>query len=173
MTAAKPDAKTEQILRFHAACGSTLRAWAGLEAVLVMYVRELLTTDEMRARIVWSSLPTLAARLALLRRLGATYLTDAALKRLTTYLNQVQVTAEKPALIAEAPGGLDQRTGAVVFTAHAAASGANAAPFPAIRQYGLDEIELWPGQIAALETELVKELRSLAAAVRGSPRRTV
>lgn len=172
MTAAKPDARAEQIQRFHAACGSTLRAWAGLEGVLVMYVRELLATDEARARIVWSSLPTLAARLALLRRLGATYLTDAALKRLTTYINQVQVTSEKQALIVEAQGGLDPRTSAVVFTA-VAANGATAAPFPATRQYGLDEIELWPGQISALETELVRELRSLAAAVRGSPRRTV
>lgn len=173
MTAVKPDAKAEQILRFHAACGSTLRAWAGLEAALVLYVRELLATDEMRARIVWSSLPTLAARLALLRRLGATYLSDAALKRLTAFLNQIQVAAEKQALIVEAPGGLDPRTGAIAFTAPVSVSATSAAPFPAIQQYGLDELELWPGQIAALETELVKELRSLAAAVRGSPRRTV
>lgn len=173
MTAVKPDAKAEQILRFHAACGSTLRAWAGLEAVLVLYVRELLATDETRARIVWSTLPTLSARLNLLRRLAATYLTDAALNRLSTYLNQIQVVAEKQALIVEAPGGLDVRSGLVVFTATASTNASTAAPFPPACQYGLDEIELWPGQISALETELVTWLRSLAAAVRGSPRRTV
>lgn len=158
----------EALRRYHAACGTTIRAWAKLESVLTLYVKALLEVDPNRAKVVWRAVPRLDLRLGLLRQLATTYLDSQGLMDLETLLARVSELGELKEMVAEASGGLDSQSGQVVFLSEAKALQASSGH--GRRTYSLEQMESWPADIAALEVELLRWLPAFTSLVHAAPR---
>jgi hypothetical protein len=154
-------ATDETMRRYHAACGMTIRAWAKLEAALTLYIKALLEVDPNRARIVWSTLPSLELRLGLMRQLADTYLDERGLRDLGRLLERAGSLSAWRDMISHANGGVDSRSGQVVFLT--GESGRH-------DTFQLEKIEAWPQEIAALERELLQWLPTFTALVHATPK---
>jgi hypothetical protein len=158
----------DPIERFHAACGELIRAWARLEAALVLHLKMLLATDPHRARLVWISLPTLTMRLSLLRSLAETYLDQKTCAKLGAVLDRVAQLEHKRTLVAQCVGGIDSRTGKVTFVSDGPNAAFDAA-FLAPVNCESDKVETWTGEVSALERDVIEWIRMLVDAVQAAP----
>ena len=166
MTAPDLDEATR---RFHAACGETVRAWAQLESTLVLYLKTLLSVDQHRARLTWVAMPTIDARLALLRTLGDAFLDDSAQRATARLLDRVSLLQHRRDLLMQAVGGID-RDGTKASFLSDTADPRHSTAFLGRETYDLPSVEAWPQEFAELEQDLIAWLETLTGSIHSSPK---
>lgn len=131
----------------------------------MLYVKALLEVDPNRARIVWCALPGLELRLGLLRRLSEAYVDGRGLADLERLLTRVVALSARRDLVAQSAGGVDSQGGQPVFLSDARTSGSLGR-----ETYTLEQMEAWPAEVAALESDLLQWLPTLTNLVHATPR---
>lgn len=131
----------------------------------MLYVKALLEVDPNRARIVWCALPGLELRLGLLRRLSEAYLDGRGLGDLDRLLARVGALSARRDMIVQSAGGVDSQSGQPVFLSDARNIGSLGR-----ETYDLEQMEAWPTEIAALESDLLQWLPTFSSLVHATPR---
>lgn len=138
---------------FEHACGRTIRAWASIEFMLLLYLMAFLKIeDQFRARIIWASLPNLSDRRKLLNRLAETYLDESALPIFQKLMKRVSRLAQKRNLIAHAMGNVYENGKVLfVFDDDSDEDGFN---FVGGREFDLTNVLNWPSDVDRLSSDL-------------------
>lgn len=156
--------------RFHIAVGRVIREWATLEMTMSLVFSCLLQTDQFRARIVWSSMPTFQARRRLMQHFVDEYYDDPLKKRLTKLLERADAMSAHRNMLAHQTGGVHAETGMPFFMRDKAGNREKPGfDFLATTEFTFQNIEGWRAAIEALWKAFGNELNSVGRQAHDRP----